>query len=161
MLLCFQVLGCCLLFFLLVKCAVRNDGLNCIYFYPQAYLDEAQKRGLTEKDAAMKRGKRFTLTLCLFLLIVLILSLWNRVKDFKTACLQSALFLVITNWFDGIVLDRLWVSYSKIWRIQGMEGVPYVKPWRTVLVKRSLVTVLYLIFSLAVAGIVVLIGKIG
>lgn len=161
MLLCFQVPGCCLLFFLPVKCAVRNDGLNCIYFYPQAYLDEAQKRGLTEKDAAMKRGKRFTLTLCLFLLIVLILSLWNRVKDFKTACLQSALFLVITNWFDGIVLDRLWVSYSKIWRIQGMEGVPYVKPWRTVLVKRSLVTVLYLIFSLAVAGIVVLIGKIG
>lgn len=79
-------------------------------------------------------------------------------KDFKTACLQSALFLVITNWFDGIVLDRLWVSYSKIWRIKGMEGVPYVK---AVLTKRSLVTVLYLIFSLAVAGIVVLIGKIG
>ena len=75
MLLCFQVLGCCLLFFLLIRCAVRNDGLNCIYFYPQAYLNEAQKRGLTEKDAAMKKGKRFTLALCLFLLIVLILSL--------------------------------------------------------------------------------------
>lgn len=163
MLLCFQVLGYCLLFLLLVKCAVRNDGLNCIYFYPQPYIDEAQKRGLTEKDAAMKKGKRFTLALCLFLLIVLILilSLWNRVKDFKTACLQSALFLMVANWFDGIVLDRLWVGHSKIWRIKGMEGVPYVKPWKTVLVKRSLVTVLYLIFSLAVAGIVVLIGKIG
>ena len=86
MLLCFQVLGCCLLFFLLVRCAVKNDGLNCIYFSPQAYIDEAQKRGLTEKDTAMKRGKRFTLALCLFLLIV---------------------------------LDRLWVSYSKIWPIQG------------------------------------------
>lgn len=82
-------------------------------------------------------------------------------KDFKTAYLQSALFLVITNWFDGTVLDRLWVGHSKIWRIKGMEGVPYVKPWKTVLVKRSLATVLYLIFSLAVAGIVVLIGKIG
>jgi len=35
MLLCFQVLGCCLLFFLLVRCAVKNDGLNCIYFYPK------------------------------------------------------------------------------------------------------------------------------
>lgn len=75
MLLCFQVLGCCLLFFLLVRCAVKNDGLNCLYFSPQAYIDEAQKRGLTEKDTAMKRGKRFTLALCLFLLIVLILSL--------------------------------------------------------------------------------------
>lgn len=79
-------------------------------------------------------------------------------KDFKTACLQSALFLVITNWFDGIVLDRLWVGHSKIWRIKGMEGVPYVK---AVLTKRSLATVLYLIFSFAVDGIVVLIGKIG
>lgn len=44
MLLCFQVLGYCLLFFLLIKCAVRNDGLNCICFYPQPYIDEAQKR---------------------------------------------------------------------------------------------------------------------
>lgn len=65
---------------------------------------------------------------------------------------------MVANWFDGIVLDRLWVGHSKIWRIKGMEGVPYVK---AVLTKRSLVTVLYLIFSLAVAGIVVLIGKIG
>lgn len=56
MLLCFQVLGCCLLFFLLVRYAVKNDGLNCIYFYPQAYIDEAQKRGLTEKGTAIKRG---------------------------------------------------------------------------------------------------------
>lgn len=28
----------------------------------------------------------------------------------------------------GIVIDRLWVGHSKIWRIKGMEGVPYVKP---------------------------------
>lgn len=55
MLLCFQVLGCCLLFFLLVRYAVKNDGLNCIYFYPQTYIDEARKRGLTEKDTAMKK----------------------------------------------------------------------------------------------------------
>lgn len=44
MLLCFQVLDCCLLFFLLIRCTVSNDGLNCIYFYPQPYIDEAQKR---------------------------------------------------------------------------------------------------------------------
>ena len=41
-----------------------------------------------------------------------------------------------------------------------MEGVPYVKPWKTILLKRSLATVMYLILSLAVAGIVVLIGHI-
>ena len=42
-----------------------------------------------------------------------------------------------------------------------MEGVPYVKPWKTVIVKRGLATALYLVIALAVAGIVVLIGKIG
>lgn len=60
----------------------------------------------------------------------------------------------------GSVLDRLWVGHSKIWVIEGMEGIPYIKPWKTVLVKRGLATVLYLIIALAVAGIVVLIGKI-
>lgn len=24
----------CLLFILMVKCLVRNDGMNCVYFYP-------------------------------------------------------------------------------------------------------------------------------
>lgn len=62
---------------------------------------------------------------------------------------------------NGInVLDRLWVGHSKIWRIKGMEGVPYVKPWKTVLVKRSLGMILYLVVALVIAGLVVLIGKI-
>ena len=49
----------CLLFFLLVKCAVRNDGRNCLYFYPKEYIDEAQKRGIADKEATIKKGKRF------------------------------------------------------------------------------------------------------
>ncbi len=63
------------------------------------------------------------------------------------------------NWFDGIVLDRLWVGKSKIWKVRGMEGVPYIKPWKTVLVKRGLATVLYLPIALAVAEIAVWIGR--
>lgn len=57
-------------------------------------------------------------------------------------------------------VDLLWVSHSKIWRIEGMEGVPYGKPWRTVYTKRSAATALYLLVAAAVGGIVVLIGKI-
>ena len=59
---------------------------------------------------------------------------------------------------EGVVL--LWVGHSKIWRIEGMEGVPYVKPWRTVVIKRSAAMMLYLLVAAAVGGIVVLIGKI-
>ena len=56
----------------------------------------------------------------------------------------------------GLVIDRLWVGHSKIWRIKGMEGMPCIKPWKDVLIKRSLATILYLI--LALAGVAVLIG---
>ncbi len=45
MLLLLQIALYCLLYILLVKLAVKNDGLNCLYFYPKEYIDEAQKRG--------------------------------------------------------------------------------------------------------------------
>lgn len=86
--------------------------------------------------------------------------MWNHVTDFKTTYLQSYFFLVVMNWFDGIVLDRLWVGHGKGWVIKGMEGIPYIKPWKSVLFKRSLATVLYLVIALVVAGLVVLVGKI-
>lgn len=56
------------------------------------------------------------------------------------------------------MIDRLWVGHSKIWRIKGMEGVPYIKPWKDVLIKRSLATILYPILALALACVAVLIG---
>lgn len=162
MLLILQIGLYCLLFFLLVKCAVRDNGMNCLYFYPKAYIEEAEKRGLAEKAAVMERGKRFMIPFCIVMLLVPvgIISVWNHVTDFRTAYVQACLFLNVMNWFDGVVMDRLWVGRSPIWKIAGMEGVPYIKPWKDVLVKRSLGTVLYLIIALAAAGIVVLLGKI-
>ena len=151
----------CLLFLLLVKCAAGNSGRNCLYFYPKEYIDEAHRRGLADKDAVMKKGKRFLIPFCIGMLAVLILmiSVWNHVTDFKTAFLQAYLFLAVMNWFDGIALDRLWVRYGKIWRIEGMEGMPYIKPWKTVLVKRTAAMVLYLAVAASAGGIVVLLGN--
>ncbi len=151
----------CLLFVVLVKCAAGNSGLNCLYFYPKEYIEEAERRGLADKDTVMKRGKRFMLPFCvvMFAVLILIISVWNGVTDFRTAYIQSCIFLIVTNWFDGIVVDRLWVGRGKLWVIKGMEGVPYVKPWKLVLTKRAIATVLYLIIALAAAGIVVLLGK--
>ncbi len=157
-----QIALYCLLYFLLVKCAVQNSGRNCLYFYPKAYLDEAQNRGLADKAAVMKQGKHFMTCFCIliFAALILILARWNRVADFRTAYFQAALFLVAVNWFDGIVIDRLWVGHSKIWAVPGMEGVPYVKPWKTVLIKRTAATALYLILALGIAGIALLVARI-
>ena len=99
---------------------------------------------------------------CIIMLVVLVLiiAVWNRVTTFTAAYWQAVLFLVVMNWFDGFVIDVLWVGHSKIWRIEGMEGVPYVKPWREVVIKRSAAMMLYLLVAAAIGGIVVLIGKI-
>ena len=163
MLLLFQFILYCLLFLALVKYAVKDSGRNCLYFYPQEFLDKAQRRGIiADKDTEMRKGKRFMTVFCLVILIVLIAVIagWNGVKDFKTASFETYLFLVVVNWFDGFVIDLLWVGHSKIWRIEGMEGVPYVKPWRAVVIKRSAAMMLYLLVAAAIGGIVVLIGKI-
>ena len=150
------------LYCLLVKCAVKDSGRNCRYFYPKACLDEAQRRGIANREAEMKKGSRFMAFFCIVMLLALlaIAALWNRVSDFGTACLQTCLFLGVMNWFDGIVIDHPWVGRSRIWRVEGMEGVPYVRPWREVLVRRGMGTAIYLILALPIAGIALLIGKI-
>jgi hypothetical protein len=63
------------------------------------------------------------------------------------------------NWFDGIVIDWLWVGHSKIWVIPEMKGYPFLRPFQQILKKRSIYTVMYLLVALIPAGIVVLIGK--
>lgn len=155
-----QLVLFCLLYIGMVKIAVKDSGLNCLYFYPDAFLDEAEKRGIADKEAIKKKGKRFMIPFCLILLaaLLLILCVWNRVTDFKTAYLQSVLFLVVSNWFDGIVIDELWVGRSKIWKIKGMEEVPYKKPVSYMLKRRTLGTVAYLVIAVFVAGLAVLIG---
>lgn len=157
----FQIVLYCLLYLLLVKCAVRDSGRNCLYFYPREYIAEAQRRGIADRDEVMKKGKRFMIPFCviIFAVLIVIISVWNRVTDFKTAFMQAYLFLVVMNWFDGIVLDRLWVGHGRGWHVPGMEGVPYVKSWKTVLVKRSAATVLYLAIAPLPAAAAVLLGK--
>lgn len=102
-----------------------------------------------------QKGKRFMLLFCAVMLaaLILIVAVRNRTADFKTAYFQSLILLVCTNWFDGIAVDRLWGSRGKIWIVKGMEGVLHVKPWRTVIAKRCLATILYAILALAAAGI--------
>lgn len=54
----FQIVLYCLLYLLLVKCAVRDSGRNCLYFYSREYITEAQRRGIADRDEVMKKGKK-------------------------------------------------------------------------------------------------------
>ena len=78
--------------------------------------------------------------------------------NFTAAYWQAVLFLVVMNWFDGICMDLVWVAHGKEWAIPGMEGIPYIKPQRSVLIKRTAGTALYFVIALPVAGAAVLMG---
>ena len=73
MLILVQLILYCLLFFLMVKAAVKDNGMNCLYFYPPAFIDEAARRGLADKDETMKRGKWFMVPFCIIMLVTPIL----------------------------------------------------------------------------------------
>ena len=67
-----QIILFCLLYISMVKYAAGNSGLNCLYFYPEEYIEEAQKRGIADKEATMKKGKHFMIPFCVIILIALI-----------------------------------------------------------------------------------------
>ena len=66
------------------------------------------------------------------------------------------LVLEVMNWFDGLVIDMLWVGHSKFWAIPKMEDVPYTQAWGQMLKKRLTLTVIWLVGAFIIAGLVML-----
>lgn len=151
-----QLILFCLLFIGMVKFGVRDGAINEIYFYPKPVQERAVAIGLTDWTTIRRKKRRFMIPFLLILLValLLIIGLWNGVSDFKKAYWQALLFLEVMNWFDGIVIDRLWVGHSKIWIIPGTEDLPFVQTWPQVLKKRGLLTVIWIIGAALVAGLV-------
>lgn len=89
--------------------------------------------------------------------LVLIIGLWNHTSSFKEAYLQALLFLEIMNWYDGLVIDKLWVGHSNFWLIRGLEDIPYVQTWPQMLKKRLFLTLIWAVGAIIIAGIVVLV----
>lgn len=152
----FQLILFCLLFIGMVKLGIRDGAINEIYFYPKPVQERAIAIGLTDWTTIRRKKRRFMIPFLLILLValLLIIGLWNGVSDFKTAYWQALLFLEVMNWFDGIVIDRLWVEHSKIWIIPGTEDLPFVQTWPQVLKKRGLLTVIWIVGAALVAGLV-------
>lgn len=152
-----QLILFCALFTLMVKIAVGNNALNGLYFYPKPVQERVYELGLTDRETVARKRKRFMISFFGVMLtaLVLIIGLWNRVSDFNSVYLQALLFLEVMNWYDGIVIDRLWVGHSKFWVIPGTEDVPFVQTWLQVLKKRGILTLIWIAGAAIVAGIVV------
>jgi hypothetical protein len=157
MIIALQIAVYCGLYFWLIRVEAKDSGMNCLYFYPKEYQNEAFARGLADKITTRKKGVAFMITfaIVLFIVLVSVIAFLNRATDYRTAYAQTALFLVAANWFDGIVIDGIWVGHSRIWDISEMHGVPYLKTWNKIIKKRSACTALCLIIAIPTAQLVV------
>ena len=153
-----QLLLFCALFTLMVKIAVGSSPLNGLYFYPKPVQERAYALGLTDREKVSRKRRRFMIPFFLVMAaaLVLIVGLWNGICTFWPAYWQALLFLEVMNWYDGVVIDRLWVGHSRFWIIPGTEDMPFVQTWPQVLEKRGILTLIWLIGAAVVAGIVVL-----
>ena len=154
-----QLILFCALFTLMVKLAVRNNALNALFFYPKPVQERVYQLGLTSRETVAMKRKHFMIPFFLVILIalLLIIGLWNGIRDFRPAYFQALLFLEVMNWYDGIVIDRLWVGHSKLWIIPGTEDIPFIQTWPQVLKKRGILTLIWVGGAVIVAGLVVLI----
>ncbi len=154
-----QLILFCSLFILMVRFGVGNNTMNALYFYPKPVQERVYELGLTDRETVAQKRKRFMIPFLLVLLcaLLLIIGLWNGIHDFWPAYWQALLFLEVMNWFDGIVIDRLWVGHSKLWVIPGTEDIPFVQTWKQILTKRGILTLIWIVGAAMVAGLVVLI----
>jgi len=154
-----QLILYCLLFTAMVAYAVRGGAIDGIYFYPKPVQERAIEIGLTDRETIRSKKKKFMTLFYIVMLaaLVLIIGVWNRAAEFKTAYLQALLFLEVMNWYDGIVIDKVWVGYSRFWIIPGTEDLPFVQTWAQVLKKRGFLTLIWIIGAAIAAGIVMMI----
>ena len=110
MIILIQMVLFCLLFTAMVMYAVRGSAIDGLYFYPKAVQERAIDIGLITKETMQKKRKVFMTEFYIVMLtaLVLIIGLWNRVSDFKTAYLQALLFLEVMTIYDDYEVEKTW-----------------------------------------------------
>ena len=153
-----QLVLFCALFTLMVKIGVGNNALNGLYFYPKPVQEKVYELGLTDRETVAKKRKVFMIAFFAVMAaaLILIIRVWNGIQSFWAAYWQALLFLEVMNWYDGIVIDKLWVGHSRFWVIPGTEEIPFVQTWPQVLKKRGILTLIWIAGAAVIAGIVVL-----
>ena len=149
-----QLILFCALFTLMVKLAVGDNALNGLYFYPRPVQEKVYELGLTDRENVRRKRKGFMIPFFLVMAfaLILIIRVWNGIRSFWPAYLQALLFLEVMNWYDGIVIDRLWVGHSKFWVIPGTEEIPFVQTWPQVLKKRGILTGIWFVGAAIIAA---------
>jgi hypothetical protein len=151
-----QLILYCALFTLMVKLGVGNSALNGLFFYPKPVQDKVYALGLTDRETVGRKRKRFMTAFFTVMAaaLVLIIRVWNGIHAFQPAYWQALLFLEVMNWYDGIIIDKLWVGHSTFWVIPGTEDIPFVQTWPQVLKKRGILTAVWIAGAALIAGFI-------
>lgn len=75
----------CLIFYFLIRMGTGDSGLNCIYFYPEEFQEEAIKRKLVTHEQIIARKKSFYMpfVVTVIILYVLFVVFVNHANTFK------------------------------------------------------------------------------
>lgn len=151
-----QLVMYCALFTLMVKLGVGNSALNGLFFYPKPVQEKVYALGLTGREMVGRKRKRFMTAFFAVMAasLLLIIRVWNGLRGFLPAYWQALLFLEVMNWYDGIVIDRLWVGHSRFWVIPEAEEIPFVQTWPQVLKKRGILTAVWIAGAALIAGFI-------
>ena len=149
------------LFTLMVRMATGNNGINVLYFYPREFQERAYELHLADRENVRRERRSFMIVFLSVLTITLVIFIHiNKPANLIQAYWQALYFLEVMNWYDAIVIDRIWVGNSPIWIIPGMEGVPYLQSWKQVLHKRIRLSIIWIFLAPVIVGLVMLTGGI-
>ena len=158
MLFAFQILIYLIFFTASIKLLVLNDPVRGIFFYPKEIRQRVFELGLTTKEEAKRRKVIFftILVIGIAVLPVIFIGVWSDISDFRTAFIQVVIFLEAMNLYDGIVVDEIWVRFSKFWIIKGTEDTPHVKKLSFVLAERLIMSAVYIPVAAGLAKLAVM-----
>lgn len=142
-----------------IKLLVLDNPVRGIFFYPKQIQRRAFEMGLATEEEEKKRKRIFFTVLILGIVIlpVVFIGCWSGISEFKTAFLHAVILLEVMNWYDGIVVDEIWVRFDRFWVIKGMGDMSHVKSLKFVLTERIVMTVVYIPVAAVIAKLAVMI----
>ena len=141
---------------ILYKLYAKKKAINFLPFYPKETQDKAIELGLIDEKAIKDGKQRFLVFFTVVMLIVLLamIIVLNKAKDFMPAFLQILLLMEAANIFDGVFNHIFWPSIDPLWKIPGLEGYPNTLPMNELIKERVIYAVIQAVAAAAIAALI-------